>query len=727
MKAFFKKIFHHTLIRYFLSYLFIIVVLSTSFIMIIKHHLSAQFYEHQRNQLKVQMNNLAQQLNEDVNYLFQVNTSLKSNVDILLPIYRKEEWFNYQIFTELKKYDEASVLINSIIIKKSTSETVLSSGIAVTEANGVYQFYNNTQPSLQFDITPYLDNRLNQLICLSDQTYSMLIYLPAVSASNPFTIFYVLDTAEIRQTLSNFISSETLAIALIDSDHQIAAGVNEHLISPYLQDFKTENGFYELNSSESLCIQTDIGNTFSLVAVLSNDSVLNQINTAMWKYYRFFLPLSMVCFVLILFALKLTWSPLHKLTKKIAPENDFNQNLIEQLDQTFAKSRKENTELLHKLDNYRQSIHKALFNSSIGSDTVDVDQFFEIKAGDEIYAIRIHSDKNPLPCEEILQYFLHLFPGENPCILLEKDSCNAVYLLNYTGQEPNKTDVLVDMLTDYLSGNGYFAAISNGSNSPLDIPTLCENARAAANYWDDSHMITNYSALDPGASSLTYPNDKLGELSAHLAAKNFIIAREVLADLFSVIDSPSLKQSELPDFYFRCILVDILTGIGKSMEEANIKFKDYSDLYFATLYSCRSLDYTQEMQTIWDNFSKLLDFYEQSFPSKIVDPDYLREMLNTSFCQPDISISVLAEHFHVSIAYMSYLIKKELGMNFVDYLWELRMTYAQELLKTTDLSVDEISLKVGYQNPSSFRRKFKQATGITPSSYRTNSTDVSVS
>lgn len=67
---------------------------------------------------------------------------------------------------------------------------------------------------------------------------------------------------------------------------------------------------------------------------------------------------------------------------------------------------------------------------------------------------------------------------------------------------------------------------------------------------------------------------------------------------------------------------------------------------------------------------------------------------------------------------MSYLFKKEMGENFSDYVWALRLGKAKELLLNTDMSIDDISLAVGYVNTSSFRRKFKQTTGMTPSQLR---------
>ena len=67
---------------------------------------------------------------------------------------------------------------------------------------------------------------------------------------------------------------------------------------------------------------------------------------------------------------------------------------------------------------------------------------------------------------------------------------------------------------------------------------------------------------------------------------------------------------------------------------------------------------------------------------------------------------------------MSLQFKKEMGENFLDYVWKLRLEKAKRLLQESDLSIDEISAAVGYVNTSSFRRKFKQETGLSPSQLR---------
>ena len=57
-------------------------------------------------------------------------------------------------------------------------------------------------------------------------------------------------------------------------------------------------------------------------------------------------------------------------------------------------------------------------------------------------------------------------------------------------------------------------------------------------------------------------------------------------------------------------------------------------------------------------------------------------------------------------------------MNFVDYVAELRMNAAQELLQDPLRSAAEIAAMVGYDSSSYFARAFKKHTGMTPTEYR---------
>ncbi|MEN1989545.1 helix-turn-helix domain-containing protein [Paenibacillus hubeiensis] len=96
----------------------------------------------------------------------------------------------------------------------------------------------------------------------------------------------------------------------------------------------------------------------------------------------------------------------------------------------------------------------------------------------------------------------------------------------------------------------------------------------------------------------------------------------------------------------------------------------------------------------------------------------MKNYIEEQFANPDLSLKHLSERFQISGKHASYLFKTEFNMKFVDFVTELRMKEAERLLLNSDLSQQDIALKVGYANAISFGRVFKRIVGITPGDYR---------
>ena len=86
--------------------------------------------------------------------------------------------------------------------------------------------------------------------------------------------------------------------------------------------------------------------------------------------------------------------------------------------------------------------------------------------------------------------------------------------------------------------------------------------------------------------------------------------------------------------------------------------------------------------------------------------------------QKDLSLDEVSRQLDLSSYYFSKLFKEETGSNFVEYVTNLRMEKAKELLLKDELSMKEICSAVGYSDPNYFSRIFKKNTGITPTEYR---------
>lgn len=87
-----------------------------------------------------------------------------------------------------------------------------------------------------------------------------------------------------------------------------------------------------------------------------------------------------------------------------------------------------------------------------------------------------------------------------------------------------------------------------------------------------------------------------------------------------------------------------------------------------------------------------------------------------------INLAVVANIVSMNYSYFSKLFKNRIGMNFSDYVMQMRMEEAKKLLADPVNRIFEISSRVGYDNPKHFARAFKGYAGVTPSEYQSGET-----
>jgi two-component system response regulator YesN len=86
----------------------------------------------------------------------------------------------------------------------------------------------------------------------------------------------------------------------------------------------------------------------------------------------------------------------------------------------------------------------------------------------------------------------------------------------------------------------------------------------------------------------------------------------------------------------------------------------------------------------------------------------------------EFSISVLADAFKMSASNFSHFFKNRMACTVTDYINNIRIERTKYLLCNSELSVQDISTRVGYLYVSSLLRKFKTVVGMTPGEYRLN-------
>jgi YesN/AraC family two-component response regulator len=84
----------------------------------------------------------------------------------------------------------------------------------------------------------------------------------------------------------------------------------------------------------------------------------------------------------------------------------------------------------------------------------------------------------------------------------------------------------------------------------------------------------------------------------------------------------------------------------------------------------------------------------------------------------NLSLTMIADQFHITPQYLSVFFKKYTGKNISDSIAEYRVEQAKIMLNDRTLTIGEISRKVGYSNHVGFGRVFKKIEGITLGQYR---------
>ena len=209
---------------------------------------------------------------------------------------------------------------------------------------------------------------------------------------------------------------------------------------------------------------------------------------------------------------------------------------------------------------------------------------------------------------------------------------------------------------------------------------------------------------------------------------------EVVGEAADGMEALTKIDSLQPDIAIMDINIPIMNGL-KVIQMSRLKHPDtafvivsgYDDFSYCrealrlqiTDYILKPVNY-EEFGTCIDNL-KIALFQRRTSRQDVPQEErtihgitrYLQEHL-----AEEISLSVLADQFHLSAQYISQLFKSEIGVNFLAYLTDIRMENAKKLLLSTSLSIAEISEQCGYGDYRVFTKVFKKSEGTTPSRYR---------
>ena len=217
----------------------------------------------------------------------------------------------------------------------------------------------------------------------------------------------------------------------------------------------------------------------------------------------------------------------------------------------------------------------------------------------------------------------------------------------------------------------------------------------------------NSCALNPGEIFLVFPNQihyyqTLEEGEYHV----YVFSPKIMhgyADL--------LSKSVSDMNYFSCCNQPEIQHMFEKMKAASGKY---------------------DMLTISGYLNVIMSFLLPKIKLNIVTADgntTLYRIVNycTHHYNTDIALSDVAENLHLNRYYVSHIVNQNLKVSFNDYINNLRIAEACNLLRETNEKIADISEDVGFGTIRSFNRAFKKIVGVSPITYRKNNISLKIS
>ncbi|MGF7145117.1 AraC-like DNA-binding protein [Anaerotaenia torta] len=207
-------------------------------------------------------------------------------------------------------------------------------------------------------------------------------------------------------------------------------------------------------------------------------------------------------------------------------------------------------------------------------------------------------------------------------------------------------------------------------------------------------------------------NSKNSMILIHYVKDN---TEEDISELIREIIRNSSIDSNSSLSVIECFKYDLINTINKIIFEIGAVDLEKKNNYISRLIQSETFEEFQEaLKACLTSLKK----YREEHNEQFTICDKAEELIHKCYMDANLNNSIIADKLDITPSYLSKMFRTEKNISLLDYLNQVRLSYAKKYLRETNLTVEEIASKTGFISDSALIKAFKKYEGVTPGSYR---------
>jgi two-component system, response regulator YesN len=518
-----------------------------------------------------------------------------------------------------------------------------------------------------------------------------------------------------------FITGDYNVFSKLDSILDLYKLNNEQ----YTQKIKLENKNYIISTVNSSITG------WSYISLIPIEEITNKLRPMMIRIVLGFIAVIFLGIVAIILSIKMNYNPIKRLLGFSLGLHHCPDEVdeIERVFKTFEYMGERINTLQHKVDESKPIFKKSLLIELIKGYYNEVGEFNKtaeeagVKFNHGYFNVIVFRLFNGVKVEytkiitEIEEKFSSKITGygfdgvEDRHIVFVVDAEEADYV---------KLRDALDQILIFLNENYYI-------NAAAYVGDWCMNAASIGNSYlqaitrinsrsvREKDNILFYKDLDEYDEYIEYNIEgKLERLELCILQDKKDNVKQYIYDIFN-----EMQEQKTPLFLAKSISYNIINYVlalgNRVLKNSNLRKYKYSDIISLVRFDTID-ELSEQIIDICMDISSLIHISKEKNNGNKIEK--MIEYVKQNYLDCNFSLQCMCEHFNMSVSNLSNYFKANTEENISDYVNRLRIEKAKELLKQTDKSIQDIVYIIGYLNVSSFIRKFKAETGVTPGKFR---------